>query len=332
VSAVTTKPVDPLVQIEHAQATLAQAAAPIAQLEAARLELDHVIAAGEAELAEIASRRTIETTALTPAIELNKKLDAIERREKEVCRRIEIAKTVLGALETRIATDREAERADKQRAAYDEAIKLRVVAAKRVREFLGRFGPESRKVMREYAESEMKSAAANQDLPPGAAPIPSIEVARKGELRRPKLTVREFAAFIDGRRFVAEQHHVQAAERADGKWDVFLPGGTTGGGDYFVCSISNYVEIVSETDATPWPENLAKCLSVPSFFVSERSWWDPVDDHLPAAVADALSRLEAHPPHHFEPRVSTRVMPLAAWREMNGETIEADPPRAMAAE
>ena len=37
-----------------------------------------------------------------------------------------------------------------------------------------------------------------------------------------------------------------------------LPGGSTGGGDYFVCSLVDYVEIVTETDATPWPEYLAK--------------------------------------------------------------------------
>ena len=57
-----------------------------------------------------------------------------------------------------------------------------------------------------------------------------------------------------------------------------------------------------------------------------------MDDPLPAAVADALNRLEAQPPHHFEPRVSTRVMTLAAWREVNGETNETEPAPALAAE
>ena len=145
------------------------------------------------------------------------------------------------------------------------ARKLHDAATHRVKEFLDRIGIEAREVMRDYAESEMKTAAANCDLPPGAAPIPSIEAERRGKLRPPKTTVREFKAFVDGRRFVGEQGHVQAAERKDGKWDVFLPAGTTGGGDYFVCSLVNYVEVMTETDATPWPENLAKCLSVPSF-------------------------------------------------------------------
>ena len=315
---------NPLAQIEHAQKILANGDASLAQREAARLELDHVIAAGEAETVEIADRRTIEMSALTPAGELDKALDALDRREKQVVRRVEIAKTVRAELENRIDAAREADAADKRQAAYDEAIKLRDATALRVQKFLDRIGAEAREVMRAYAASESKSAAANQDLPPGAAPIHSIESKRKGELRSPKLTVREFEAFVDGRRFIAERGHAQAAERKDGKWDVFLPGGGTGAGDYFVCAISNFVEVTSEADATPWPENLAKCLSVPSFYVSDRSGWDPVDDPSPAAVTDALNRLESQPPHHFEPRVSTRTMSMAAWREMNGEPAEAE--------
>jgi hypothetical protein len=223
-----TKPVDPLAQIEHAQKILAQGDASLAQLEAARLELDHVIAAGEAETVEIADRRTIEMSALTPAGELDKALDALDRREKQVVRRVEIAKTVRAELENRIVAAREAESAEKRRTAYDEAIKLHVAATNRVREFLGRFGPEARKVLRAYAESELKTASANSDLPAGAVPIRSIESERRGELRARETTVREFKAFVDGRRFVAEQNHVQAAERKDGKWDVYLPAGARG--------------------------------------------------------------------------------------------------------
>jgi hypothetical protein len=320
-----TKPADPLGQIENAQKILAKADAPLAQLEEAKVELEHVLAGAAAEREEIAARRTIETSALMPAAALDKALDGLDRLEKAVGRRVEIASIVLAQIETRIDAAREAERADEQRANYAAALKLHDATWRRVKEFLDRIGAEARDVMRAYAASESKSAAANQDLPPGAAPIHSIESKRKGELRSPKLTVREFAAFVDGRRFIAEQGHAQAAERKDGKWDVFLPGGGTGAGDYFVCAISNFVEVTTEADATPWPENLAKCLSVPSFYVSDRSGWDPVDDPSPAAVTDALNRLESQPPHHFEPRVSTRTMSMAAWREMNGEPAEAEP-------
>src|ERR1700722_7886344 len=135
------KAADPLAQIEHAQKILAQGDASLAQREAARLELDHVIAAGEAETVEIADRRTIEMSALTPAGELDKALDALDRREKQVVRRVEIAKTVRAEWENRIVAAREAESAEKRQAAYAAALKLHVTATNRVREFLDRFGP-----------------------------------------------------------------------------------------------------------------------------------------------------------------------------------------------
>jgi hypothetical protein len=265
---------NPLALVERVQTVLAQPDAPLAKLEEGLLEIQRIVASCETDLEEIGSRRKIEMTAATPAGELDKRLDAIDKREREVVRRIEIAKTVIGALETRIDAAREADAAAKRGANYDEALKFHVTATTHVRQFLDRFGPECRRVLREYAESEMKSAAANQDLPPGALPITSIEAERRGERRSPKTTVREFEAFVDGRRFIAERGHAQAAERKDGKWEVFLPVGSTGAGDYFVCAISNFVEVTTETDTTPWPENLAKCLSVPSFYVSERSGWD----------------------------------------------------------
>jgi hypothetical protein len=37
------------------------------------------------------------------------------------------------------------------------------------------------------------------------------------------------------------------------------------------------------------------------------------------------------PQPQFPPRVETRTMSLANWRRLNGETIEADPPRAQLA-
>jgi hypothetical protein len=171
VTVVTTKN-DPLALVERVQTLLARTDAPLAKLEEGLLEIERVMASNDADLFEIASRRKIEMIAATPAGELDKKLDAIDKRKKEIERRTEIASIVRVELETRIATDREAERADKQRANYAAALKLHVAATNLVREFLGRFGPEARKVMREYAESEMKTAAANCDLPPDTAPSP----------------------------------------------------------------------------------------------------------------------------------------------------------------
>jgi hypothetical protein len=332
VTAVTTK-TDPLALVERVQALLAQTDAPLAKLEEGLLEIERVMASNDADLFEIASRRKIEMTTATPAGELDKKLDALDKRKKEIERRTEIASIVRVELETRIATDREAERAAKRQANYDDALRRHVTATNLVREFLDKFGPECRRVLCEYAESESKSAAANQDLPCGAAPISSIESERKGALRSPKTTVRKFKAYVAGMRRIAEQGSVEAAPEKDGRWGVFIPGGSTSGGNHLTCDLVDFVEVLDEWDATPWPENLAKCLSVPSFYVSERSWWNPVDDHSPAAVSDALNRLEAQPPHHFEPRIETRVMRLEAWREMNGEVVEAEPaPAAVVAE
>ena len=70
----------------------------------------------------------------------------------------------------------------------DEGPRWVTVALCRVKEFLARFGAEGRFVLRDYAGSELKTIAANKELPPGASPIPSIEFERKGALQAPKTT------------------------------------------------------------------------------------------------------------------------------------------------
>lgn len=50
-----------------------------------------------------------------------------------------------------------------------------------MKEFLDRIGAEARDVMRAYAESEMKTAAANCDLPPGALPVDAGQNERRSE-------------------------------------------------------------------------------------------------------------------------------------------------------
>jgi hypothetical protein len=333
VTAVTTKP-EPLALVERVQTLLAQTDAPFAKLEQGLLEIERIMASNDADLEEIGSRRKIEMTAATPAGELDKKLDALDKRKKEIERRTEIASIVRVELETRIATEREAERADKQLANYAAALKLHAAATNLVREFLDKFGPEARRVLREYAESELKTASANSDLPAGAVPIRSIEAERRGQLRSPETKAREFKAFVDGRRFIGEQGHVQAAERKDGKWDVYLPAGSTGAGDYFVCELVAYVEVETETDATPWPEFLATTLSCPAFSIAKHPAWRPIPaDNLgpPDQILIELDKLESLPPPQFGPRVENRTMSLATWRRLNGETLDADPPRAQLA-
>ena len=329
---------NPISAIEHAQKILANGEASLDQLSDGALALQQIIAAAASDLDEVACRRTIEMASTMPAGELDKRLDLLDKREKEVIRRAAIAKAVLAQLVARIDDARVADAADKRQAAYDEAIKLHVAATNLVREFLDKFGPECRRVLRAYAESESKSAAANQNLPPDTAPIRSIESERRGELRSPKTTMREFKAFVHGMRRIAEQGSVEAAPEKDGRWSVYIPGGSTSGGNYLTCNLIDFVEVTTETDAPPWLDFLATSLSVPAFFVTQHPAWRPITaDNLgpvfPDQIVRELDRLEAQPPHHFPPRIDTRVMPLAAWREMNGEGVEVPPaPVAVAAE
>jgi hypothetical protein len=290
-TAVTTK-TDPLALVERVQTLLAQTDAPFAKLEQGLLEIERIMASNDADLEEIGSRRKIEMTAATPAGELDKKLDALDKRKKEIERRTEIASIVRVELETRIATEREVARAAKRQGNYDAALKLHVTATNRVREFLDKFGPECRRVLREYAESELTTASVNSDLPAGAVPIRSIESERKGELQPAKVTTRHFKAFVYAMRRVAEQGYVEAAPEKDGRWGVFIPGGSTSGGDYLTCDLVDFVEVVTETDATPWPEFLASSLSVPAFFVTQHPGWRPLandlDPAFPSQIAAAI--------------------------------------------
>jgi hypothetical protein len=166
----TTKP-DHLALIERVQKILGVAAAPLDKLDEGKREVLRLIADGADELVEIASRRQIEMTAATPAGELDKRLDALDKREKEVARRVEIAKTVRAELENRIDAAREAERAAERQAAYDQALALHVAATRRIREFLDRIGPEGREVMQAYAASEAATTAVNRNLPAGVSSI-----------------------------------------------------------------------------------------------------------------------------------------------------------------
>jgi hypothetical protein len=99
--------------------------------------------------------------------------------------------------------------------------------------------------LRAYEESEIATAAANNDLPPRATPIPSIELARKGELQPPETKVREFKLFVDGRRRVSEQGYVKATRRHDGRWDAWFSGGSHNGGETVICDLVDYVDVVT---------------------------------------------------------------------------------------
>jgi hypothetical protein len=88
---------------------------------------------------------------------------------------------IFAALEKRIVAQREAERANKQLAAFDEARERHDANWRRVKEFLDRICAEVRQVMGAYPDSEMKIAPANCDLPVGALPVDAGQNEQRSE-------------------------------------------------------------------------------------------------------------------------------------------------------
>jgi hypothetical protein len=297
---VTAKPADPLAQIERAQKILAKGDAGLAELEEGRLDLQRVVAGSEADLEEIGSRRKIEMTAATPVGELDKKLEALDKREKEVARRVQIANAILSEVETRIVRAREAEIEQTRQANFSAALALHVLAAKRVKEFCGRVGPEAAEVMQLYRESEAATLAANKDRPAGAPIIPSIESERQGPLPSPRVTVRKYQVFLNGREPVGEVGKVEA-HNVNGSWAVYRPSRSVQG-DVVIphCTVGDCVEATIEK-YEPLPlESLATALRIPAF--------------------------DAAPPKLG--RAERRVMPAAQWSSMDAQPD----PLAVAAE
>jgi hypothetical protein len=319
-------------RIEAARKILNAPASSLGDLEATAAMVSHVLAETGVELEEMAERRKAILASDAPTAEVDKQLERHDDAVRALTRRSEIASAISTKLATRIAADREAWRAAKQLAAYDEALELHVTATNRVKEWLDRIGPEARDLMREYLQSEMKTAAVNNDLPPGQVRIPSIEFERKGELQPPKVQTRHFKAFVYERRRIGEQGYVQAAPRSDGQWDVYIPGSSHSGGNYYVCTLDDFVDVVTETDDTPWPENLAEALAVPAFYVADRPAWAAVDSGSLHSIARALDKLESQTRRHFDPRVDKRLVTLAAWRAAGNEVAEVEPPQVLAAE
>ena len=260
-----TKPADPIAPIEAAQAVFADTDATLDQLETARLELQRVLAGSAADVEEIGSRRKIELLAHAPAAEVDRKIEGLEKRAREAQRRIEIANAILSEVETRIVRAREAEIEQTRQANFSAALALHVLAAKRVKEFCGRVGPEAAEVMQLYRESEAATLAANKDRPAGAPIIPSIESERQGPPLPAKITERRFQVFVAGREPVGEVGKVEA-HNVNGSWAVYRPSRSVQG-DVVIphCTIVDYVEATIEKYEPRPLEALATALRVPAF-------------------------------------------------------------------
>jgi len=287
--------------IERVQGMLAQPNASLAELSEGKIALLQIIAAGSCDLEELSSRRTIEMSSASPAGELDKKLDVIDKREKEIVRRVEIAKTVLSGLEDRITEAREAERSAQRQARYDQALKLHAEATTLIRNFLENVAPASSAALQAYRESEAATSEANRDLPPGCLPIMSIEGERMGELPPPKMIARKYQVFLDGREPIGEVGKCEA-HSVSGLWAVYLPSRSVQG-DRVVpnCAVEDMVEITTQDYERRPLESLATSLRVPPF----------------SAPAPKLGRPER------------KTMRLAEWVSSNGEAL---PVHAVAAE
>ena len=288
---------DPLAALERVQATLVQADAPLDKLEKSRLDLQRIIADGEAELVDLGARRKIELLAPAPAAALDKALDALDRNERAAARRVEVAKAVLDELGPRIASAREVELEVRRRSNYDTAVRLHSEATTIIRNFLDNVGPAARAALEACAESEAATAAANKALPPGCLPIPTIEQERQSAAPPPKIVERTFRAFTSGGRFVAEHGSIEASPGPGGTWTLFFPsasiqGGETVGG----CVLEDFVDIRIERFEPSRPATLASSLSIPAF-------------HAPGPARGSVEK---------------KRMKLADWRAINGEPIEAE--------
>jgi hypothetical protein len=191
---VTAKPTSPD-PVESARKILNARATTLHELEAAEAVVARILTETADEIEALGQRRQAILASDAPAAEIDKQLERHDEAVRALKRKSEVATALSEKLAARLAADREAQCEAKRRENYDEALRLHETATTIVREFLDRIGREARDVMRAYAVSEMKTAAANRDLPPGAAPVHSIEFERMGKLKAPKTNVRHFKAF-----------------------------------------------------------------------------------------------------------------------------------------
>jgi hypothetical protein len=267
VTVVTTKP-DHIATIERVQGILARSDAGLAELQGCERDLKHVLGAAKNDLEEIGSRRKIEMTAATPAGQLDRKLDELDKREREVGRRLEIGQAVLAQLVAKIDDAIEAERSAKRQANYDEALALHVAATIRVRTFLDKVAPEAAEVLRAYAESEAATSAANKDLPAGTMRLPTIENERMGSHPPARITERRVQWFVHNGNRIAEVGRCEAYphQNGNGLWTIYRRSNAIQGDETIgPCTI---VDLVEETiqKYEPRPlEALSTSLRIPAF-------------------------------------------------------------------
>jgi hypothetical protein len=285
----TTKPTSPD-PLEGARKVLNAPAPSLADLEDAAAALSQVRDETDVEISGMAARRREILAADAPAAEIDKRLEKHDETVRALTRRNEIAAAGSTHLVTRIAAEREVERAAKQRADYEAVLARRSAFVRRAEELLGRVGPESRDLIGEYAQVEQAIGAANRRLPPGFDPIPSVEVARQGNIPAPKVTERRYQVFVYGREVVDEVGKCEAYPSGNGLWTVYRRSAAIQG-DFTVgpCVIAEFVEITTQRYEPVRLEALAGSLRVPPFLAPIPALGRPERRTMPAYEWAALS-------------------------------------------
>ena len=284
--------------IESSRKILNAPESKLADLEAAAAALDNLRANLDGEIAGSAARRREILAADASAAEIDRRLEQHDATVSALVRRNEVAAANATKLAARLMAAREAAAEEQRRSRYAQALELHVTATNVIKTFLDKIGQEGRDALQIYLESEAATAAANKDLPPGATRIPTIEAERMGALPSPRVTVRKYQVFLNGREPVAEVGKVEA-HNMNGVWAVYLPSRSVQG-DVVIpnCVVVDYVEVTTERYEPLALESLSTALRIPEF----------------PAPPPKLGRGER------------RTMPLAEWLRMSGEPVEAEVP------
>jgi hypothetical protein len=168
-------------RIESGRKILNAPTSTIVELEASETLVRHVLVETDVELKEMAQRRKAILASDAPSGDLDKQVERHDETVRALTRRNEIAAALATKLATRIAADREVERAAKQQAALDEALEVHKAATRIVEEGLREMGETVRRILRVYDESEMLTPPSIRTFLPARRPSRQSKLSGRGK-------------------------------------------------------------------------------------------------------------------------------------------------------
>ena len=187
---------------------------------------------------------------------------------------------------------------------------------------LAKMADITRPLLREASEVDIAVIKVNASLPPGGARLSSVEACRRGDTPEPVFReLRRGWYFVEGGsgRILGAEKQSAASPRPDGKYDVTIGGGTTGGSWCTVASLAEFAEVeLTEHPSRGLPEQLAIAIRIPGMTLADAPGWDcPTDRTAPAFPDDVINRLDElenrAPAAPLPPRVSTKLIPVSKW-------------------